>query len=384
VRGYNGATPGPWSDRVDSGIGGKPILLTPSGTSGDASPQFTWSPVTGATRYSLYVSRIDVPGLAFRQDTLTTTSFTSSILEDGSYRAWVRAFDGSDSPGLWSSPVNFTVDAATGVLTTSPTSPLTATFDTTPTFTWSTATGASSYDLYLTNGTTVIEQTGLPSPTFTQGSALAIGNWTWWVRAVDGSSNPGPWSNPASLHIGGQTTVTAPVGSTADTTPTFQWAAVAGAGRYILHVETLGGSVVIREDNLTGTSFTPSSALASGSYRVWVKAISADDDVTGIWSDPISFTITAVTDEDEGADILLTSLDLPEAQTDGESRATAVRPAAHEPVEQTEGDTDRPAAPQRHRRNGVVVEQPLPEVVQNSEAVDVVMLHAEQLLAALD
>jgi hypothetical protein len=185
---------------------------------------------------------------------------------------------------------------------------LTATFDTTPTFTWSTATGASSYDLYLTNGTTVIEQTGLPSPTFTQGSALAIGNWTWWVRAVDGSSNPGPWSNPSSLHIGGQTTVTAPVGSTADTTPTFQWGAVAGAGRYILHVETTGGSVVIREDNLTGTSFTPSSALASGSYRVWVKAISADDNVTGIWSDPVSFTITAVTDEDAGPDILLTSL----------------------------------------------------------------------------
>ena len=238
VRGYTGgAVPGAWSDRVDGDIGGRPVMQTPTGSGSDASPEFTWTAVAGATLYDLYVSRLDVPGLAFREDSLTTSSFNAQVLPDGNYRVWVRAHDGA-SFGPWSRPVDFTVDADSVAINATPTSPLVATFDTTPTFTWTNEAGAATWDFFLTNGSTVIEQTGLAAATFTQGTALATGDWTWWVRAKDGSANAGPWSAPTPLHVGGRTVILAPVGATVDNTPVFQWAAVEGAGRYILHVET--------------------------------------------------------------------------------------------------------------------------------------------------
>ena len=205
-------------------------MQTPTGTGNDASPNFTWTAVDGATLYDLYVSGPNASGLAFREDSLTTNSFNAQLLPDGeNYRVWVRAFDGV-SFGPWSRPIDFTIDAdTTGILAT-PTSPLVATFDTTPTFEWTNETGAATWDFFLTNGSTMIEQTGLTSATFTVGSALAAGDWTWWVQAKNGSDEGGTWSDPTALHVGGRTVILAPSGATVDNTPTFQWAAVQGAG----------------------------------------------------------------------------------------------------------------------------------------------------------
>ena len=65
---------------------------------------------------------------------------------------------------------------------------------------------------------------------------------------------------------------------------TFRWNAVHGADRYILHVETESGDVVIREENLAGTSFTTNGPLAFGGYRIWVKVISNQNPDLGLWS----------------------------------------------------------------------------------------------------
>ena len=286
------STPGAWSDRIDSDIGGRPVMQTPTGTGSDASPEFTWTAVAGATLYDLYVSRLDVPGLAFREDSLTTSSFNAQVLPDGNYRVWVRAHDGA-SFGPWSRPVDFTVDADSVAINATPTSPLVATFDTTPTFTWTNEAGAATWDFFLTNGSTVIEQTGPGS------AAIVHRQAALWPPATGRggcerkmrSANAGPWSAPAPLHVGGRTVILAPVGATVDNTPVFQWAAVQGAGRYILHVETSGGTVVIREDNLVGTSYEAPAPMAAGNYRFWVKAINAADNVSGFWSEPTDFTI---------------------------------------------------------------------------------------------
>ncbi|MEZ6121696.1 MAG: hypothetical protein R3C49_00815 [Planctomycetaceae bacterium] len=66
------------------------------------------------------------------------------------------------------------------------------------------------------------------------------------------------------------------------------------SSRYILHVRNLTtGGIAIREDSLTGTSFTPAAALASGNYRVWVKAIGSTGIFTdGQWSIGLNFPIT--------------------------------------------------------------------------------------------
>ncbi|MEZ6132834.1 MAG: hypothetical protein R3C59_29550 [Planctomycetaceae bacterium] len=124
-------------------------------------------------------------------------------------------------------------------------------------------------------------------------------------------STNGGWSDVGRATVGGVTSVLTPTWTTADTTPRFSWQALAGSSRYILHVQNLVSSnVVNREDNLTSTSFTPTTALSSGNYRVWVKAIGASGNFNdGTWSKPVDFTIAAVSEESPNVPApLLTSL----------------------------------------------------------------------------
>lgn len=90
-------------------------------------------------------------------------------------------------------------------------------------------------------------------------------------------------------------------------TPTITWNFVPGSGRYILQVENVSnpGVAVIRRDNLTGTSFTTSSALTAGTYRAWIKAIDATSNAfsSGLWSRPFDFTVAA-SDADQTESLL--------------------------------------------------------------------------------
>lgn len=80
------------------------------------------------------------------------------------------------------------------------------------------------------------------------------------------------------------------------------WHAVVGAGKYILHVELVSnpGVAVIRQNELTANSFTPSTALASGNYRAWVKAIDGvtNSFATALWSKPFNFSVASVEDSE--------------------------------------------------------------------------------------
>lgn len=76
--------------------------------------------------------------------------------------------------------------------------------------------------------------------------------------------------------IGGPPTVLTPQGSSADTTPTFSWTPVTDAATYDLWVNRLDvvTSKIVFQTGLASTSFTPSTPLPAGNYRVWVRAIS--------------------------------------------------------------------------------------------------------------
>jgi hypothetical protein len=176
-------------------------------------------------------------------------------MPDGNFRVWVKSYKANGDRGLWSRSQSFVIDAATSQVTATPVSPLTATFDRTPAFVWDGSTQAVSYDLYLTDGTEIVEFTG-SSTSFVPQTNLAIGDWKWWVRAVDGNSDKGEWSTEASVHVGGRPTVLAPMGSINTAAATIRWTPVDGAGRYILLLETLAGVSVFRDNNLTATEYT--------------------------------------------------------------------------------------------------------------------------------
>jgi hypothetical protein len=280
-------------DHAVSLVAGPVVLDSIAAVVGDPRPDLTWQAQEGAVRYEMWFSRVDINSSRIYSDTniMTTTWAPPADLDPGKYRYWVRGFDSDGNPSPWSSPNTFQMSIHL--------TPLQATFDLTPEFQWSADSDAASYEIFIRTVSGDIQQSGIMATSYTPASDLPEGVLYWWVRAIGGGGEIGPWSVRQQAMVGGRTAVTGPTGTTADTTPQFDWQAVAGAGRYILHVETQAGTVVIREDNITGTSFTPTAALASGNYRVWVKAINSADNTTGFWSRPIDFTIAAVTEDAE-------------------------------------------------------------------------------------
>ncbi|MEZ6132320.1 MAG: choice-of-anchor Q domain-containing protein [Planctomycetaceae bacterium] len=308
---------GVWSEHSIVSTGGRTHMISPAlNTTIDTTvPEFEWSPVPGAQSYEVYVAKDGTPGALYRDRGIVGTKIHSRGLDNGDYRAWVRSTL-SDGSEVWGRPIRFTVAAAANGLTTTPLGPANPGFDTTPTFTWQATSGATSYDILLHRGTSASVITGLTGTSYTPTTNLAAANWTWSIRPVN-ASGVGAWSVPTSFTTSGATTFLTPTATTSDTTPTFSWQPVTGATRYSLVIfsGTSGNTQAFRDDNVTGTSVTPTTPLAAGNYRVWVRAISGT--TLGEWSLQFNLTIAAVTPEatDEAQETLLASLSSLSQQT---------------------------------------------------------------------
>jgi hypothetical protein len=162
---------------------------------------------------------------------------------------------------------------------------------------WSSVSGASRYEMQLQNlatRKTVASVQNINAQGWTPTTDLTTGQYRWWVRAIGPGNLAGVWSSAADFHVGGQTRIITPVGTGTDTTPVFSWRPVDGATTYRLWVDRIdvSQSKVIFLTDLTTTSFTPTVAMAAGTYRVWVQAVSSNG-TSSPWSPTVSFTITA-------------------------------------------------------------------------------------------
>ncbi len=169
------------------------------------------------------------------------------------------------------------------------------TSDTTPTFRWTAASNATRYELWVNNTTVgrskVIYDSDISSTSYTPSSSLAEGSHTVWVRAWNGSV-PGSWSRGYTFALTNGAVITGPTDTT-DSTPTLTWTPVAGATRYELWVTSMTtGQRVIYQPNLASNSYTPSTAMAAGNYRAWVRSWNGTG--AGNWSTSFDFSITAV------------------------------------------------------------------------------------------
>lgn len=306
----NGRT-GAWSELGEFFAGGRPTVTGPVGTTNSGTPTITWGAVEGAGSYEVYLFNDDGLGLRQRVNGITGSSFTTIPVPDGNYRVWVKSYKANGDSGLWSRPMSFVVDAASISTTATPTSPVTPTFDTTPTFTWNAA-GANSVDLYLTDGQTVITQNVAAGGTWTPTAPLAAGTWDWWVRAKNAAGAAGPWSSRQTTDTSGRAVVLAPTGTTSDLTPTISWTPVTGASQYVFLLDNVstGQNSLIRDNSVSGTTYTPAQNLTPGIYRAWVRAINGANNQAGPWSFPLEFTVAAVESDAEGSDpeILTVSL----------------------------------------------------------------------------
>lgn len=257
-----------------------------------ARPLIEWTESAGATSYDVWVNHVGVQNQIIRRE-VTTTSFTpSEDLVEGTYRVWVLAkADGQQAE--WSSAVTF--DVSTGVSITSPTEPSTTAR---PTIVW-TGDANGTYELWVNavgGATKVVHSTAVTGTTLTPDTDLADGRYRAWVRERPAAGAAGPWSSAFDFWVAAtgvpKTPVISDVTGASTGTPTFSWGTVENGATFELWVNNLttGATRVIHETALTELSFTATTELPAGNYRVWLRAYSSAA-IAGDWSDAFNFTV---------------------------------------------------------------------------------------------
>ncbi len=301
------ATVSDWSLQKVFRVTTRPETVGPAGRISDATPGLSWEGVQGGETYRVYLSSLSVVGPAlYDVSGLDALSFT--VPEDlpiGRYRYWVQATSAFGDRSAWSRPQDFQI-------VTSPVlaGPSSATFDSTPTFTWTAmsatlpngrAGGASLYDFRLDRlvGATripdyiTITQAGT-SFTVPDGQALPDGIYQAFVRAKS-SDTLGDYSARLEFFVGGRPVIQqVPIGTNQQ--PLIQWGTVDGASSYEIFIaNTLDLSrAIIREAGLASTTYQPDFALGQGTFRVWIRAFRADTGAAGLyWSKSVDFTIVS-------------------------------------------------------------------------------------------
>ncbi|MFL6260189.1 MAG: S8 family serine peptidase [Thermoanaerobaculia bacterium] len=272
----------------------------PGSTLNTATPSFSWTNVTGASRYGLYISKAPYgsSNLVYTNTNINTTSFTlpsGQLSDGGQYRWQVSAFNSAGQESSGSNLLYFQVSLSTPPGNPTAQSPGTSSAPgstlstTTPSFSWTNVTGASRYGLYISkapygSSNLVYTNTNINTTSFTipSGQLSDGGQYRWQVSAFNsaGQESSGsnllyfqvsvPASNPTAQSPG---TSSAPGSAIGTTTPTFTWIGVSGVGRYGFYISKAPygpSNVIYSNSNVNTTSFTiPSGQLSDGGQYRW-------------------------------------------------------------------------------------------------------------------
>ncbi len=186
-----------WSAPLNFAV---PSLASPAPIAPTAAaallPTFSWGAVAGAAHYEVWLQDVK-SGAVVHGTNVASTAWTAStpLTAGDSYKWWVRAFDGNNSPGPWSAAQTFAAYAlaAPGLIGPGGTAPAL------PTFTWNAVTGASHYDIWVTNMTTgqsaVLRNQDVVGTSWAASTTLIAGDsYRWWLRAVASSNMDSAWS----------------------------------------------------------------------------------------------------------------------------------------------------------------------------------------------
>jgi murein DD-endopeptidase MepM/ murein hydrolase activator NlpD len=274
--------------QVDSPIELNPLAMVQV----TARPTLTWSNVPTAVKYEFQVDDIlRLKSFVVSSSSSTLTSLTlPNPLPMGMYEVRVRAVDARRERTSWSTAISFTVVPV-------PTTTLTplSTFDRTPVLRWSAVLGARSYEVVLLDsktGATIYRTSEIRSTVWTTPANLAVGTYTWQVRASAEYDVHSAFSTLRNLTIGGQPQMLAPLNPTPGSV-TFRWNPVQLATRYELRVvsESALQTDVLRLTTVPGTEKEISRTLPAGSYRVWLRAFGPNGEASA-WSFTVRFVVS--------------------------------------------------------------------------------------------
>ena len=164
-----------------------------------------------------------------------------------------------------------------------------------PTVSWTTASGASGYQVRIddvtTNTTNLFNNASAGGNTWSPSADLVPGrSYRVWVRAVSGGST-GAWSDPQNFTLTVPNKI-GPMGTESEIRPTFSWTAVAGATSYAIRLNDVSAiqANIFPGTTVTGTSWQPPVDLVSGRMYSWqVRAV--NNNGLGAWSTLGTFTV---------------------------------------------------------------------------------------------
>jgi hypothetical protein len=280
-----------------------PALAIPVNGAADqsVSPTLTWSTVAGAATYHVQVSTVNTFTTILTEDsTLTSAAKTLSGLANGTQYYWRVRTKNVGGISAWTSPWGFTTIIAIPQMPT-----LTAPVDgatgqsITPTLTWSTVSGATTYHVQVstdnTFATILTQDSTLTSATMALSGLANITQYYWRVRAknVGGVSNwTSPWSFTTIITAPQTPTLTSPSNATTGqpVSQTLGWSTVTGAATY--HVQVASDNpfttILIEDSTLSLPSKALNGLLNNTTYYWHVRTKNAGG--TSAWSSPWSFT----------------------------------------------------------------------------------------------
>ena len=321
------------ADRFTVAVLGTATPIAPKGaisaTPGYDTPTFTWTTVTGAVYYDLYIadnlsphtSVIGSPTAGLVINATSTSSLTTYVdaagLTPGHSYTWYvgsESSKGANGPVYWTGPTTFSLAALPNVAPTpvSPAGiiPLSPGFDT-PTFVWTAPSGpaiANHYYLYVldtTTGKVAYANANVFGTSYVDSAGLTPGHtFAWYIGAESTNNGAIVWSGPQGFSLPALTgipTLGAPSGILTATSvgydaPTFTWSAVPDAAHYYLYVLDLTTKQpVINNANVNGTAYVATGGLTPGhSFQWYVAAESTNNAVVNFNPNPGSFSLGAL------------------------------------------------------------------------------------------
>jgi len=269
--------------RIDTTIAVAPPTNLAFQRTGD-NADLVWPDVSGAIQYEIWmqnVSKTDAPVINQRVNDLGVR--ISDLATPGDvYRVWVRSLPVLGKPSVWSASKDFVL-GSTPMMYSIPS----ITTNTKPTLRWAGPTDVTSFELWVDNKdakTRPIYEQGLTKNFFVATTSLDPAKYSAWVRGtrVDGTKTR--WSPVADFTIyAAAIPLTSGGGELLGSQPSFTWAAVPGATGYDVQITPVGSnSLIYRSNNVQGTRHTLKNGLASGQYKVFVRAIKGSEPLS-VW-----------------------------------------------------------------------------------------------------
>lgn len=276
------------------------IVAGPVGAITTLRPTVSWTPVSGALSYNVYVNIAGFGGNVFTQLNVSASQTSVVIpqdLEFARYRVFVEANMPNSVLKKQDQGHTFIVNVKPQLF------PIGSTTDSQPTLTWNKVRGATGYQVFINVPGSPVVSTVTPvgngsTVSLTPSTPLARNDYKWWVRPirlVNGTDYLGPWSDPSEFSTGGRTKLTSPARNsvTTDNIPTLIWSEVPNAAFYEVYVTKVGTpGVLYRDTGITSNSIR-SRTLDNGEYKVWIRTTLPDG--SPVWGSSVQFSVNTTT-----------------------------------------------------------------------------------------